>query len=464
MGGNNMQKTVGTALAMSLAVAMMGSGVEDEPKTPPAVDMVKRAEELRKLRWGLFVCWSFATFTNPKQEWPKGIKDASFFTAKGVDTDQWVKTAKDAEMGYILFLTRHIDGFCLWDTRTTDRKVTKSPLGLDVLAELRKSCDKYGIKLALYFAEGDLKENYYPGPYTVEMKKAQLKELLTQYGRIEFIWFDNFNPPPGMDHDQTTAYCHEFQPSTLVGYNIPPKSGEVEIRERGSAHPLDPKSGYLIAEFTYPILPDRMFHPKWFYHISDEDTPSHIPRKIYRDYAQAAKNGVLFSLDVGPDHNGKLRKLDVDTLRKVGDMIRNPPQPPNPAPVSQGKPAKASSDWNPSYDAAKAFDGDEFTRWRAAKDNKSGWIEVDLQKDTKIDRAYINQIDYDRIADVATIEEFAIEYKDGDKWKEIVRGTSIGAERELRFNPVSARFVRLNIIRARQVPTIWEFQVYESQK
>ena len=58
-------------------------------------------------------------------------------------------------MGYILFLTKHHDGFCLWDTKTTDRKVTKAPLGRDVLAGLRKSCDKYGIKLALYFSEGE---------------------------------------------------------------------------------------------------------------------------------------------------------------------------------------------------------------------------------------------------------------------------------------------------------------------
>ena len=59
-------------------------------------------------------------------------------------------------MGYITFLTKHHDGFCLWDTKTTDRKVTKSPLGEDVLAKLcGKSCEKYGIKLALYFSEGD---------------------------------------------------------------------------------------------------------------------------------------------------------------------------------------------------------------------------------------------------------------------------------------------------------------------
>ena len=79
----------------------------------------------------------------------------NFFRAKACDTDQWARTAKEAGMGYILFLTKHHDGFCLWDTKTTDRKVTKAPLGRDVLAELRKSCDKHGVKLALYFSEGD---------------------------------------------------------------------------------------------------------------------------------------------------------------------------------------------------------------------------------------------------------------------------------------------------------------------
>ena len=106
------------------------------------------------MKFGMFICWSFSTFSG--QEWtPTLDKDASYFKATGCDTDQWCETAKAAGMGYILFLTKHHDGFCLWDTATTDKKVTNSPLGIDVLAKLRKSCDKYGIKLALYFSEGD---------------------------------------------------------------------------------------------------------------------------------------------------------------------------------------------------------------------------------------------------------------------------------------------------------------------
>jgi len=96
------------------------------------VDMHKRAEELKGLKFGMFVCWSFSTFANV--EWTRGVKDLEWFNPTGSDTDQWAKTAKEAGMGYILFLTKHHDGFCLWDTDTTDWKVTNSPLGIDVLA------------------------------------------------------------------------------------------------------------------------------------------------------------------------------------------------------------------------------------------------------------------------------------------------------------------------------------------
>jgi len=150
------------------------------------MDDLIRAKQISDMKFGMFICWSFSTFYG--KEWtPTLDKDASYFKATGCDTDQWVKTAKEAGMNYILFLTKHHDGFCLWDTQTTDKKVTNSPLGIDVLAKLRKSCDKYGIKLALYFSEGDWNwEGALDGKgkeggigKNPEMKKAQLKELCT---------------------------------------------------------------------------------------------------------------------------------------------------------------------------------------------------------------------------------------------------------------------------------------------
>ena len=186
------------------------------------IDDAVRARQISDMRFGMFVCWSFSTFSG--QEWtPTEGKDASYFKATGCNTDQWCKVAKDAGMGYILFLTKHHDGFCLWDTKTTEKKVTNSPLGIDVLAKLRKSCDKYGIKLALYFSEGDWT---FPGATSLkdggknpEIKKAQLKELLTNYGPIEYIWFDHAQGEGGLSHEETDKWVVQFQPDCLPGYN-----------------------------------------------------------------------------------------------------------------------------------------------------------------------------------------------------------------------------------------------------
>jgi alpha-L-fucosidase len=306
------------------------------------VDMAKRAQELTSLHWGMFICWSFSTFSG--KEWTPGVTDVSFFKAAGCDTDQWVRTAKEAGMGYILFLTKHHDGFCLWDTRTTDRKVTKSPLGRDVLAELRKSCDAHGIKLALYFSEGDWT---WPGGVdgqgwqagasrNPEIKKAQLKELLTQYGPIEYIWFDHAVGDGGLSHGDTLAFCKSLQPGCFVGFNHGDQQGaDIRLGELGRPGPLKdstaagpymkdaPSNQYLLAEFTYPILPPHEGGAMWFYSLPRHDGLCHPAEKLYQDYRGAVEFGNIFSLDVGPDYAGRLREIDVQTLRKVGEMIRN---------------------------------------------------------------------------------------------------------------------------------------------
>jgi alpha-L-fucosidase len=308
-----------------------------------------RVQELQNLRWGMFICWSFSTFSG--KEWTPGVTNVNFFRATECDTEQWARTAKEAGMGYILFLTKHHDGFCLWDTQTTDRKVTKAPLGRDVLAELKKSCDKHGIKLALYFSEGEWASPDFPdgrkrrngGGYDPGLKKSQLKELLTQYGPVEYIWFDYAVGDGGLSHADTIAFVKSLQPDCFVGFNNGEQEGaDIRLGEMGKPGPLSDQkaagphmdrpgvSSYRLAEFTYPILPKHKGGAMWFYSLPEHDGLCMSAEKIYADYLGAKKFGNVFALDVGPDYKGRLRDIDVATLRKVGEMIRNNVELPEP--------------------------------------------------------------------------------------------------------------------------------------
>lgn len=289
----------------------------------------------------MFICWSLSTFSD--KEWTRGVDSVSFFHPTEADTDEWCRVAKKAGMDYILFLTKHHDGFCLWDTKTTAWKVTNSPLHEDVLARLQRSCKKYGLKLALYFSEADWtwipkdlkpgdfvdQEKYWTMGRNAELKKAQLKELCTEYGPIAYFWLDHAQSDGGLSHAATAAWIKQFQPGCLVGFNNGETAGDIRLGEMGKPGPLeDPGGGgpynkvtykgFKKAEFTYPILGGQ----RWFYTSPANDTVCVTARHIFDDYEGARKYGNFFALDVGPGRDGKLRPIDVKTLMAVGDMIR----------------------------------------------------------------------------------------------------------------------------------------------
>ena len=334
-------KIVSTVLT-SLICAGVLAGCSSVPQmSTRKIPDEDRAQQIKDLKYGMFICWSFSTFSN--REWtPTKDKDASYFQATGADTDQWCEVAKAASMNYILFLAKHHDGFCLWDTKTTDKKVTNSPLGIDVLAKLRKSCDKYGIKLALYFSEGDWNwpgavDGKRGGPSSnPELKKEQLKELLINYGPIEFWWMDHAVGSGGLSHKDTVEWIHKFQPDTFVGFNHGEPAGRLALREVGGPGRLGDANaskynkegeasykGYKVAEFTYPIRPRMKGCASWFYSLPAHDQPTKPAAKLYKDYLGAVKYGNIFSANIGPDHTGRIRSEDVKTLTEVGEMIKS---------------------------------------------------------------------------------------------------------------------------------------------
>ena len=154
----------------------------------------------------------------------------SRFTGDRFDAGEFVDVAASAGAEYIVFTAKHHDGFCMWDTKTTDYKVTNTPLGRDVVRELADACQARGMRLGLYYSNPDWHHpNARNGNSThqiplqpgdkpdidayVAYMKAQITELLTSYGPL-CCWF--WDIPTGIERPEMDELVRRLQPGILI--------------------------------------------------------------------------------------------------------------------------------------------------------------------------------------------------------------------------------------------------------
>jgi hypothetical protein len=127
--------------------------------------------------------------------------------------------------------------------------------------------------------------------------------------------------------------------------------------------------------------------------------------------------------------------------------------------LTLGKKAKVSNVYHnmPAHGAGMAVDADPGTRWACDAGVFQGWLEVDLGKPETIGRAYLSEA-YDRV------REFELQHQREGQWQTFARGTTIGVNKEMTFDPVTARIVRLNVRQATDGPTLWEFHLFRPKK
>ncbi|MGN1236177.1 MAG: alpha-L-fucosidase, partial [Bacteroidaceae bacterium] len=125
---------------------------------PVPSDKPSKAQQKQIARkYGMFVHFGINTFVD--QEWTDGSVPASTYSPTAIDADQWVRSAKEAGMKYIILITKHHDGFCLWDSKYTDYDVASSGNKTNVIEEVAKACKKHNVGLGLYYSLWDRKVN-----------------------------------------------------------------------------------------------------------------------------------------------------------------------------------------------------------------------------------------------------------------------------------------------------------------
>lgn len=195
----------------------------------------------RQARFGLFIHWGPVSLTGKSLGWgrhthksPDGgegpIPDEEYdnlykrFDPVKFDAVRWVQMAREAGMKYIVFVAKHHDGFCMWDSRYTGYKITNSPIKRDLLRELADACHKAGMPLGIYYSQRDW---YHPDYFTpnharyIRYMHDQVRELLTNYGKISILWFDaawwgGMFKAEYWDSEQMYRMARALQPGILI--------------------------------------------------------------------------------------------------------------------------------------------------------------------------------------------------------------------------------------------------------
>ena len=246
------------------------------------------------------------------------------------DAKQWVRIAKQAGMKYIVITSKHHDGFCLFDSASTDYDVMNTPFKRDIMKELSEECHKQGIKICWYHSILDWHHPDYlprgegsPRPWDtrptegasydryIEYMKGQLRELLTKYGEIGILWFDGgWEHKPEEHHSQEVVdLIRSIQPSIIINNRI--------------GIPQD----YDTPEQKIPAtgIPGRdwetcmTMNGTWGFKRDDHNWKS--TEDLIRKLVDIVSKGGNFLLNVGPTAEGLIPQPSVERLAAMGEWL-----------------------------------------------------------------------------------------------------------------------------------------------
>jgi alpha-L-fucosidase len=290
-----------------------------------------RLDWFHTARYGMFVHWGPYSVA-ARGEWVRNRERipqdeyrreyAEKFTADRYDPRAWVRLAKAAGMGYVVLTTRHHDGFCLWDTKTTDFSAKQLGPKRDLLAPFVEAVRAEGLKVGLYYSVADWHHKNYPTAYArdwprtwpdpikrdrfIAFYRAQLEELMTGYGKIDVLWYDGCGPAP-MGGAETNQRIYKLQPDILINE----RNGE-PFDFRISEQNLNAKDGAWESAYT--------LNDNWGYHAGDHNWKS--PKQVIFNLITCAKNGGNFLLNVGPKGDGTIPEESVKILESSGNWLR----------------------------------------------------------------------------------------------------------------------------------------------
>ncbi len=303
-----------------------------------------RLQWFQEARFGLVIHWSLFSLQG-RGTWVMHHdqlsvshmeKVADQFNPKTFDADKWARVAVEAGMKYAVLTTRHHDGFCLFDSAVSDFTSVKRAANRDFVAEFADACRRHGLKVGFYYSLLDWRfPGYHEAAKYPESKEAlvhqaheQIRELLTNYGKVDILWFDGGwlsdiwwsireHPeeiPKFWRSEEILSMAHKLQPGIIINnragldadYDTPEQAITASDQDR--------------AWEVCQTIGD--FDQSWSYQ-------RYTPRPIRKTTGQLlvqlvtiARQGGNFLLNVGPSPDGEIPEEDVRRLKEMGEWMR----------------------------------------------------------------------------------------------------------------------------------------------
>lgn len=302
-----------------------------KPKTREEV-----IEWFQDVKFGMFIHWGVYALLG-KGEWIRTVDQIPIdqydklppkFNPVKFDPDAWAALAKKAGMKYAVFTTKHHDGFCMWDTATTDYKVTNTPYGKDVLAMYHKAFEKAGLRAGYYFSVMDWHHpDYLPRlewekdarpaegadvKRFVKYMQAQIKEIVSRDPYV--LWYDGgwMNAPEDYEAKQTNAMVRKMNPDILINDRMFTKEDLTTPEQRIPPTGMKDENGKpLVWEACITMTGHWWGYDKY-------ETEYKTSEYLIRMLVDIVSKGGNLLLNIGPKPDGTIQKEFVDRLQAIG--------------------------------------------------------------------------------------------------------------------------------------------------
>lgn len=436
-----------------------------------ALPSERQINHFKKFSKKAFFHFGVNTFSN--MEWGDGTEAEKLFNPTETDVRQWIKTIKAAGFTLAILTVKHHDGFCLWPSKYTEHSIKNSPYKNgkgDILREFVDACHEFDISVGVYISPWDRNSELWGTAEYSKFYNNQLTELMTEYGKIDEVWWDGAGSTETPYDWGLWAYTvRTYQPDAVM-------FGSLGATPYVECHWVGNEAGYA-GDPHYPTIDtecveneltdlmnsgvfngnrfiiaevDTSIRPGWFYH-KDQDYFVKSPTQLVDLWFKSIGSSALMLLNFPPDRRGIVHELDAKNAIEANNIISRA------LAVNYASNATVSAtSLRDGYNADALINGNYNAIYASSDEDINPVLEITLPEAKTFDTFVIGE--YIELG--VRVKGFTVEALVNGEWKLLADKKSIGFKKAVYFDEITSDKIRITIYDAGAAPVLREFSLY----